>query len=316
MDIDVEPKDLGSVVQLVAKSAGWKPKETRYTLNPIYIGGDPNPSIENRTPESLIKPLQAAWLTTREKRPTDFNGLKVAVQRLSVIDGILMTEGVITDYFTAWGLPKADASRDLFAEHERQVVINRIDAPNVAYETNIPWAVCSHNILLDRNGDVLMMVRSQSQGFNAGRVSVTEEEQMEPTLDVSPFSASFRSFHEELDLIVPPQRMRLLGVALEKGAAYPAYAFVAETNISATDTEEQEKLINSWKRARDYSENTALFVVPMTQVEGWIGAEEVTPEIWNPHKLAGNIAKDAKLKLHATSSWRIELARRYSYLAK
>lgn len=310
MSIDVEPRDLGSVVQLVSKSEGWKPEETRYHLSPIYIGGDLNPSVTNRTPESLIKPLQAAWLTTKERRPTDFNGLKVAVQRLSVIDGILMTEGVITDYFTAWGLPKADVSRDLFAEHERQVVINRIDAPNVAYETDIPWAVCSHNILLDRNGDVLMMVRSQSQGFNAGRVSVTEEEQMEPTLDVSPFSTSFRSFHEELDLIVPPQRMRLLGVALEKGAAYPAYAFVAETDVLARE------LIDSWRRARDYNENTALFVVPMTQVGGWTSAEEVTPEIWESHLLAGNVAHDANLKLHATSSWRIELAKRYSYLAK
>lgn len=316
MDIDVEPKDLGSVVQLVAKSAGWKPKETRYTLNPIYIGGDPNPSIENRTPESLIKPLQAAWLTTREKRPTDFNGLKVAVQRLSVIDGILLTEGVITDYFTAWGLPKADDSKDLFAEHERQVVINRIDAPNVAYETDIPWAVCSHNILLDKNGRILMMVRSQSQGFNAGRVSATEEEQMEPTLDFSPFSASFRSFHEELDLIVSPQRMRLLGVALEKGAAYPAYAFVAEIDISATDPIGKQKLIDSWKRARDYNENTALFAVEMTGVDQWLSVDEVTRDIWHSSFLAGNIDDNAILRFHATSPWRINLARKYSYLAK
>lgn len=304
--IDVEPKDLGSVVQLVAKSEGWKSEEIRHALNPIYIGGDLNPPVENRTPESLIKPLQEAWLTTKERRPTDFNGLKVAVQRLSVIDGVLQTDGVITDYFTAWGLPKADDARDLFAEHERQVVINRTAVPNALYETNIPWAVCTHNVLLDRNGDILMMVRSQSQGFHAGRVSATEEEQMEPTLDFSPFVASFRSFHEELNLIVPPQRMRLLGVALEKGAAYPAYAFVAETDVLARE------LIDSWKRARDYNENTALFVVPMTQVGGWTSVEEVTPEIWGPHLLAGNVAHDANLRLHATSSWRIELAKRFT----
>lgn len=310
MQIDVEPRDLGPVVQLVVKPDGWKPEETRYNLNPIYIGGDSNPSVANHTPENLIEPLQAAWLTTKEKRPTDFNGLKVGVRRLAVIDGILQTDGIITDYFTAWGLPKADASKALFVEHERQVVINRTDAPNAIYETNIPWAVCSHNILLDRNGRILTMVRSQSQGFNAGRVSTTEEEQMEPTLDFSPFSVSFRSFHEELNLIVPPQRVRLLGVALEKGAAYPAYAFVAETNEAA------EGIVTPWRRARDYNEHTALFAVEMTEIDKWLGIEEVTADIWQKSFLAGNIAHDAKLKLHATSPWRINLVKEYSYLAK
>lgn len=310
MQIDVEPKDLEPVVQLVAKPDGWKSEETRYNLNPIYIGGDPNPSVANYTPENLINPLRAAWLTTKEKRPTDFNGLKVAVQRLAVIDGVLYTKGVITDYFTAWGLPKADISKALFAEHERQVVINRADSPNAVYETNIPWAVCTHNVLLDPNGRILMMVRSQSQGFNAGRVSATEEEQMEPTLDISPFSAAFRSYHEELNLVIPPQRMRLLGVALEKGAAYPAYAFVAETNEVA------EEIVTRWRIARDFNENTALFAVEMTEVDKWLGIEEVTSDIWQKSFLAGNIAPDAKLKFHATSPWRIKLAKEYCCLAR
>jgi len=308
--IDVEPRDLGPVVQLVAKPDGWKPEETRYNLNPIYIGGDPNPSIVNHTPRDLSEPLRAAWLTTEEKRPNDFNGLKVAATRIAVIDGVLQTDAVITDYFTAWGLPKADASKDLFAEHERQVVINRVAAPDAVYETDIPWAVCSHNTLIDRNGRILMMVRSQSQGFSAGRISATEEEQMEPTLDFSPFVASFRSFHEELNLIVPPRRVRLLGVALERGAAYPAYSFVAEADEKAED------IIEKWRRARDFNENTALFAVEMTVVDEWLNATEITPDIWQDSLLAGDIAHDAKLKFHPTSPWRIGLVKVYSYLAK
>lgn len=328
MSIDVEPIDLGPVIQLVAKSGGWKPEETRYILNPsVYISGNPDLSISNQTPNDLIKPLRAAWLTTQDKRPNDFNGLKVGVQRLTVMDdGILQTDGVITDYFTAWGLPKSTDSKDLYAEHERQVVTNRAVELNVVgkvlsnvlrrfglrnaeaiaiYETKIPWAVCSHNVLLDKNGDLLMMVRSMAQGFNAGRVSVTEEEQMEPAQDYSPFAASYRSFHEELNLIVPPQSLRLLGVALEKGAAYPAFAFVAEANKVASN------IVDQWRKARDYNENTALFAVGMTEVDRWLESEEITPDVWHKDLLAGNISPDAKLKFHATSPWRIGLIRKY-----
>ena len=306
MSIDVEPKDLGKVIQLVAKSDGWKKEETRFIIDrTILITGNPDPGIVHQTPAVLIGPLRAAWLTTKEKRPNDFNGPKVAVRRLAVIDGVFQTDAVETDYFTAWGLPQAEESKPLFAEHERQVVVNRADSPNALYETSIPWANCTHNILLDRNGDILFMIRSMSQGFNQGRVSVTEEEQMEPD-DSSPFFASHRSFTEELDLLVPEQRISLLGVALEKGAAYPAYAFVGETDVLAKD------IVNSWERARDYNENTALFVVPMTQIDRWMSADEITSEVWQTNFLAGNIALDARLKLHNTSAWRLELARKFT----
>lgn len=290
----------------MAKTDGWKPEETRYQLDPtIYIGGNPDKHISDQTPVDLIEPLRAAWLTTKEKRPTDFNGLKVSVRRLSVIDGILETNAVITDYFSAWGLPKAEASQTLFDIHEKNVVVNRTSAPNAIFETRVPWAVASHNVLLDRNGRILMMVRSQAQGFHVGRVSVTEEEQMEPTQDFSPFAASFRSFHEELNLIVPPQSIRLLGVALEKGAAYPAYCFVAQTKELAKDVEVK------WRKAKDYNENTALFAVEMTESDRWLTVDEITSDIWHKDLLAGNIPPDSKLKLHPTSPWRINLAKKF-----
>lgn len=306
MSIDVEPGDLGKVIQLVAKSNGWKKEETRFTIDrSVLITGNPDPGIVHQTPSELIQPLRAAWLTTKEKRPNDFNGPKVAVRRLAVVDGVLETDAVRTDYFTLWGLPQAEDSKPLFAEHERLVVVNRADSPNALYETNIPWGICSHNTLLDRNGDILFMIRSMSQGFNQGRVSVTEEEQMEPD-DSTPFFASYRSFTEELDLLVPEQRISLLGVALEKGAAYPAYAFVGESAVLARD------IVDSWRRARDYNENTALFVVPMTQIDRWMSTDAVTSEVWQANFLAGNIAPDAKLRLHNTSAWRLDLARKFT----
>ncbi|MBI2595586.1 hypothetical protein HYW46_02520 [Candidatus Daviesbacteria bacterium] len=306
MAIDVEPKDLGKVIQLVAKSDGWKRQETRFSIDrTVLITGNPSPEITHQTPAELIQPLRAAWLTTKDKRPNDFNGPKVAVRRLAVVDGILQTDAVETDYFTLWGLPQAEESKSYFMEHEQQVVINRSFFPNALYETNIPWGICTHNTLLDANGDILFVIRSMSQGFNQGRVSVTEEEQMEPD-DSSPFFASHRSFTEELGLFVPERRISLVGVAVEKGAAYPAYHYIAETDTLA------KNIVDSWRQARDYNEHTALFVVPMTQIDNWMNSDDINPEIWQAHFLAGNIAPDAKLRLHNTSAWRLELARRFT----
>ena len=189
MSIDVEPKDLGPVVQLVANSEGWKQYETRYRFNrSIFITGNTDQSVISQTPADWIEPLKAAWLMTKKQRPKDYNGSKVAVRNLAVEEGILYTEGVETDYFTVWGLPKADASKDLFAEHERQVVINQVAAPNAFFETKVPWALCSHNILLDPNGRIIMMVRSRSVGFSTGKISATQEKQMNPMEDPTPFT--------------------------------------------------------------------------------------------------------------------------------
>lgn len=306
MNIDVEPRDLGKVVQLVAKSDGWKAEDIWYSIDrSILITGNPDPRIVHQTPLELIQPLRAAWLTTQERRPNDFNGPKVAVRRLAVRDGILEIDAVGTDYFTLWGLPQADASKPLFAEHERQVVIKNKARDYASYETDLPWGICSHNTVIDSNGDVLLMVRSMDQGFNAGRVSATEEEQMEPD-DSTPFFASSRSFTEELDLLVPEQRISLLGVAMEKGAAYPAFGFIAETDVLAKD------IVDSWRTARDYNENTALFVVSMTKIDKWMETDEITSDVWNANFLAGNIAPDARLRLHNTSAWRLNLARRFT----
>ncbi|MDO8638379.1 MAG: hypothetical protein Q7R43_02300 [Candidatus Daviesbacteria bacterium] len=305
MSIDVEPRDLGKVVQLVAKSDGWKAEDIWYSIDhSILITGNPDPRIAHQTPPELIQPLRAAWLTTQERRPNDFNGPKVAVRRLAVRDGILEIDAVGTDYFTLWGLPQADVSKPLFAEHERQVVIKNKARDYASYETDLPWGICSHNVLLDPNGDVFLMVRSMDQGFNAGRISATQEEQMEPE-DGSPFSTSQRSFSEELHLWVPERRISLAGVAMEKGAAYPAFGFIAETDVLP------KNMLKRWRKARDYNENTALFAVPMTQIDRWMSADEITSDIWQADFLAGNIAPDARLKLHNTSAWRLDLARRY-----
>lgn len=310
MGIDTEPKDLGKVVQLVANSEGWSRNQTRYNIDSsVYIGGNPQAPL-NKTPAEFIEAFKRAWFTTKEKRPTDFNGPKVAVTELAVKNGILSTRGVRTDYFTLWGLPQA--APELFAKHEAKVVINRATKLGDAlYKANLPWGLCTHNLLLDSNGDVYGMVRSRSQGFHSGRLSITEEEQTEPA-DSSAFATSARSFWEELRLRIPQKRVRLLGVAEEKGVAYPAYAFVTETDLKP------RKLVERWRKAQDYNENTALLLIPITQIDQWANQDQdkVNPGIWGQHLIGGNITSDAIIQLHPTSSWRMRLAKEYTYLAK
>lgn len=102
MSIEIQPKEIGGAIQLVANTDGWEVQHTEYEFNPaLFVTG--NPDVVSQTPAQLREPLKLAWMTTKEQRPTDFNGLKVAVSRVSVTDGILRTEGYLTDYFTLWG---------------------------------------------------------------------------------------------------------------------------------------------------------------------------------------------------------------------
>ncbi len=50
----------------------------------------------------------------------------------------------------------------------------------------------------------------------------------------------------------------------------------------------------------------------MTQIDKWMVTDEVTSEVWQANFLAGNIAPDAKLRLHNTSAWRLDLARTFT----
>lgn len=286
----------------MANSKGWELLQTEYHLAPdqFYTG---NPDVLSTTPPELLQPLQESWKTTKELRPNDFNGLKVAVSRLAVEGGNIKTHGYITDYFTLWGLPKV--APELFAEHEMNVIQNRANAPDALYETTLPWGICTHNVLLDKNGDALMMIRSINQGFQAGRVSITEEEQMDPDRDCDPFNAAYTSFWEELGIFISPRTIRLLGVAVEEGAAYPAFCFIANTDLTAGTVAER------WKKASDYNENTSLFAVPMVDIDGW-AKDKIVPEVWSKHYLAGKIEPNAILSPHATTPWRIALAKAYT----
>ena len=129
---------------------------------------------------------------------------------------------------------------------------------------------------------------------------------MNPMEDPTPFTVSIRSFKEELNLTILPRSIRLLGVALEKEAAFAAYCFVAETK------EKTSGIVAKWRKAKRFLENTALLAVEMTDIDNWLKADEILPGLWYPSLLAGDIASDAKLNFHPTSPWRINLAREYA----
>lgn len=194
---------------------------------------------------------------------------------------------------------------DLFKRHSKEVVINHASPPDASYSTCIPWGLATHNILLDENGDVLLMVIGQGQGFHAGRVSITETEQMDPDTDSDPFNTAYRSYWEELGILVPPSTQRLLGVAVEIREAYPSYCFIANTNLVVA------KIVDKWAGAKDYKENAALCAVPMSRIDEWL-KDEITSETWHEFYLAGQIAPDTVLTLHPIVPWRIELIKKYT----
>lgn len=303
MPISKEPRIFGNVTELVSNPDGWKRDHLKYKIDrSVYIGGNPHVR-KNHQPEELITPLQEAWQFTKDHRPTDFNGSKVAVQRLSLTDGILDISGVTTDYFTLRGLP--EAAKKTFQEYQDEIVINKSNKPDDAiFETTRPAGICTHNVAVTSNGEIIMMVRSQRQGFHEGKVSVSEEEQTELT-DNSPFATSSRSYKEELNIKVSQKNISMLGVGVEKNTAYMALAYIADSGHTA------KKLAEKWYSAQDHDENTAIFAVPTETIDQWLNKEKIGSSIWHSSLLAGKIHPDASLILHDTSPWRINLVKEF-----
>lgn len=284
MAIQLEARDFPGVVQLIANTEGWGIQQTNYQFNPRYVGGHPDKYLE--TPEQLREPLGRAWRITKDQRPTDTDDLKASVGRISVRGGILRTDAHMTDYFTMWGVRQA--APELIQRHEEEVVINTDNSTDstAVYETSFPWAIATHNVLLDKNGDILLTVRAGSQGWYGGRASLTVEEQMDPDKDFSPFNTAYRGYFEELGILVPTASVRLLGVGMEKKVSYITHCFVANTELTAIGA------IDTWMQAPDHTDNTNLFSVPAGQINEWLKGE-ISPEVWGKYHLAGQINPEA-----------------------
>lgn len=310
MAIEIAPRRVGGIIQLIGNSEGWRPNQVDHSFNPgKYWTGNPNPIFPSTTPEHLRAVVTAAWELSFVERPNDTNEFKCLVDSTGVRnDGRLFIATSLGDYRTVVRFAKANP--ELFQEHERNVIVNRASKEGEAlYVPTAPSAGVLHNVLTDKNGDVLMLARSRDQAFHQGAISTTSEEQMDPARDLDPFNAAFTCHWEEMGIFVPSSSLRLLGVAFEDNTTYLAISSIANTELSAA------QIVPRWLSAPDRKENTALFAVPVNRLDEWKKGE-INIETWHKYHLAGDVKPDAVFFLHPSSAWRMEQAEAYMRSAR
>ena len=291
-------REVGGVREILSFPKGLRANEVEYQLYPFdYLTGDP--SVNHRTPDAMTMDLTRAWQRTQEAREPfgDTNGLKVSVKGLGFSPvgrtGLIVVGG-LTDYFTLWGLPQvAPLLQERFLNEMARF-----------QGTKVPNGLSAHTIILTSDNRVVMMVRSQSQGFHTGRVSLSIEEQTDPDKDATPFNTPYRGIWEELGIISSPQDLRLLGVGAERALAYTCFCFVSHVDA------DEETLRQAWKGAQDHNEASALFLVPLEELDRWTGTE-ISPEVWLPYSKDSAIASDAILQPHPTVLWRADLLKKH-----
>lgn len=225
-----------------------------------------NPDLVAQAPGSMREGLRRAYQIIAE-RGSGWNSHKTTVCGLA-IDGqkLIVTTGQ-SDFFTLRGM-------DTAAPELHQRALFELAS---ARQTDIPLGASMHFVLVTRDG-VAMAVRSQSQDFEQGRLSITGEEQAEPGNDF--FGDTQRGLKEEFGLHVLLEKMRLLRVGLEKPYAYTYWVFVAYQDI------DRQTLAQNWASAADFSENTSLLVVPLEALTSW-PRNGIQAEWWKPFLVAG-----------------------------
>lgn len=273
---------------------GLGPEHVRFHLDTeTQLSGSPD--LVYLAPPEFRSALTEAYQRTKDIREPkgDFNGPKVSLNRLLVENKQLVVDSSLTDYFTLWGLP--GVSPELHERYLKELNGNR--------ETMVPNGIGTHDIVITSD-DAILMVRSRAQGFHAGRISLSFEEQMDAETDPDIHSAAQRGIQEELAIEVPANKIKLLGAAAEAGLNYTNFCFV--TRVDKT----REELIELWKRAPDHNEASALFAVQLEDLTSW-PMEGVPEDIWKPYDSEKRIAPGTTLQFHPTVDWRINLLNQY-----
>ena len=276
----------GGVREIFSSRSGISAKNVElFNKYPEIITGDPHiNSGDNEYTNS--------WKKTEEIRVPqgDFNQKKYTLREINVKNDSISIATGLTDYFTIWGLSQTNSEL-----HNK--AIKQIGSRG---KTNIPIAISTHNILLSSEG-VLARVSSKAAGFSAGRVSISFEEQAEPTLDSNIVNAAFRGYQEELGILISPEKILLLGIGLEISTAYVCFCHIARTDFS-------KKAIEN---ASDKSETEAFFTIPLNEIDIW-SSNEIKPDIWRKYTdKQCPIDHKAILKTHPTVSWRIKLLKNF-----
>lgn len=306
----VKPEYAGCY-NLVNRPEGWSQNKVDFDLAPnsMYaITHSDNPKYAklinhpSTTPENLRETLQKAHDVTAEKRfknGPDFDGLKATMRRVVAIDDRLLVQSRLTCYGVTWGLWGNQELRNI---HEQGLM--EMKEHNA---TELPFGICLAPLLLTKDKLVVAAVRAFTQGFHAGRVSLSFEEQMDPERDPDPFVTAYNGYYEEFGLIIPSRNMKLLGVEAEKSSAYTLWGIIGHTDRTGA------QVIDTWQHAKDRAEATALFLIPQAEAS-LFGQEKITRAEYMPYLKGGEVptTEDRQtLMPHPSNAWRADLLRDY-----
>lgn len=294
------------VYRLVENPAGWSESN-------VKINFDPTPTF---TPE-LSALLEEAKQRTREIRVPlgDFNAPKVAVRKLLIEGNYLVVDTYLTEYFVLWGFPGV-------APQFHQQALNDLHQNKT---TEIPMGISTHNVvLITPNGRrssediyVAMVVNDSRHGFAPGRLSVSYEGQMDPSIDLdsasnpSTFVTVLRTLKEEFGIgleqsrvRVSPEEIRLIAVCGEKGSAYTSWCHAVWVQ---TDLED---LVTSYQRAPRRRDADALLAVPLNKIDIFT-RDLISGENYGPFLKASSLTGEPDLRPHPTVPWRVDALKDY-----
>lgn len=234
---------------LLENTRGWKSEDIKLTIiTSSKITGDlqQSSSIEPR----LRKPLEASYQFTKLKRPGDFNGLKVSVQKISKARVRVHILAGVTDYFTLWGIPYAAPA--LLKKSNKELISSG--------ETKLPCGFYTANLVVTSDDKVVMGIISKGAGFGAGRLSFGFEEQMEID-DANLVQTAVRGFKEEIGADILKDDIRILGFGKSLDIAYVAAYCLVKTKLASGEIIERKKI------ALDKDESALTLAVPLEEIE-------------------------------------------------
>ena len=280
------PKGLDVEYLLYANTKGWRDKDIKISISKdSKITEDLKQARRART--KVKKQLEKAFQFTKEKRPNDFNGLKVSIQKISTNkNGNVNISARVTDYFTLWGIP--GATPDLLKKSNREFIS--------AKTSKIPCGLYTANIVITSDEKTIMAVISQSGGFGAGRLSFGFEEQMEID-DVSLVQTVVRGFKEEIGSNISKKNVRILGFGKSLDIAYIAAYCVVKTELTSRE------VLKNKEAAADKNEASTTLVVPIHEI-GNLCREKVPFKTIRKYAIdKGKLGKGDGFLLHHRANW-------------
>ncbi len=284
------------VVPLVNNPVGWGEENVKVFPNE-------NPWFSEAT-LSLFE--QARQETIRVRVPMgDTNGPKAALRWLSVHDGNLAVYTDPSEYFVLWGLPHVAPEL-----HQKA-----LDDLKTLRSTDIPFGISTHNLILlspdgsrnPENTSVVAIINNDQHGFAAGRLSVSYEGMLDPTVDLNPsgvpstFETVKRTLREEFG-IANPADIRLLAVCAEKQTQYTSWCHAVWIEGTAGD------LLALYGTAPRRNDSKVLFSIPLREIDAY-AAGEIGPHIYARDIIRGTLAPGAILNPHPTVPWRVDALR-------